>query len=96
MATLLRICDSCVFYNPDAGVCKAFPDGVPLTIEEGHFEVREDQEGDTIYDMDPDRYEWWDMYRRTNPALRFPILLTYDLPEKDEVMTQTDVEAETV
>lgn len=28
----------------------AFPEGTPLRVDEGHFEVREDQVGTAIYD----------------------------------------------
>lgn len=95
MNPILRLCDSCRFYNPDAGTCKAFPEGVPLKSSEGHFEVLPGQVGDTIYDMDPSLYDLFEMYRRVHPEVRFPLIITYDVPESaDEVFEQQDVEVE--
>lgn len=92
MSPVLRICDSCIYFNGD-NACKAFPEGIPLRSEDTHFEVLPGQEGDTIYDMDPDRYDYFDMYRRVHPDIRFPIIVTYDIPEEDEVVSQRDVDA---
>lgn len=94
MTVLLRICDSCIHYNADANVCPAFPEGIPLKSDDTHFETLPGQVGDTIYDMDPDKYDEFEMYRRIHPDIKFPILLTYDIPEEGEVVSQQDVEVE--
>ena len=31
--------------------------------------------------MDKDKYDQWEMYRRVNPTLKFPILITYEIPD---------------
>ena len=89
---LLRICDSCVFYQEDLGTCQAFPQGVPLRVDEGHFEIRDDQVGDTIYEMDKDKYDRWEMYRRVNPTLKFPILITYEIPDVGDSIESVESE----
>lgn len=94
MIPILRLCDSCKFYNPSTGSCKAFPEGIPLKSADSHFEVLPGQVGDTIYDLDPDHYDEFDMYRRIHPEVRFPLILAYDVPEEDQTMTQEDFEVE--
>ena len=94
MNPILRLCDSCIYYNADAGVCKAFPDGIPLKSADPHFEVLLGQVGDTIYDMDPEQYDMFEIYRRVHPQVRFPIILTYDVPDVGEGISQEDVEVE--
>lgn len=93
---LLRLCDSCSYYTADNGTCVAFPEGTPLRVDEGHFEVREDQVGTAIYDPDPERYEFFDMFRRINPTLKFPILISYEIPDSDEVVDQVETQAESL
>lgn len=81
MLPVLRLCDSCVFYNEGNNTCKAFPEGIPLKSMDTHFEVLEGQEGDTIYELDQNKYDEFDMYRRIHPEIRFPIILSYELPD---------------
>lgn len=79
---LLRLCDSCIFYNADRGTCRAFPNGIPLSSEDYHFEVLPNQADDeTIYQMDEDKYDLFDMYRRVHPDVKFPVFITYDVPD---------------
>lgn len=91
MIPILRLCDSCKYYNESDNTCQAFPDGIPLRSVDTHFEVLEGQVGDVIYDMDPDKYDEFDMYRRVHPQVRFPIILTYDTVEEGESIRQEDV-----
>lgn len=90
MNPILRICDSCVHFNGENS-CKAFPEGIPLKSEDTHFEVLPGQVGDALYDMDPEQYDLFEIYRRVHPDVRFPIILTYDVPEEGEGVSQQDV-----
>lgn len=95
MIPVLKICDSCVFYTgQDTNTCKAFPEGIPLKSEDTHFDPIEGQVGDTVYEMDDSKYTEFEMYRRIHPGIRFPILITYDLPEEDETLTQRTLEVD--
>ena len=91
MPQILRLCDSCKFYNESNDSCKAFPEGIPLRSSDPHFEVLDGQVGETIYDMDPQKYDLFEMHRRVQPQIRFPIILTYDIPEQGEGVSQQDV-----
>lgn len=91
---LLRLCDSCVFYNEGENTCKAFPDGIPLKSEDTHFEVLPTQEGETIYELDMKQYDAFDIYRRIHPSIRFPLILTYDIPEEDDNFERVDAALE--
>ena len=95
MTLILRLCNSCKFYNEDTNTCKAFPDGIKLKSSDTHFESIPEQVGDTIYEMDLNKYDEFDMYRRIHPEVRFPILLTYDTIEEGESLTQKDLEVVT-
>lgn len=95
MIPILKLCDSCVFYTgPDTNTCKAYPEGIPLKSDDTHFDPIEGQVGETVYEMDESKYETFDIYRRIHPGIRFPILLTYDIPEEDEALTQKTLEVE--
>lgn len=96
MLPILRICDSCTFYREADNSCKAFPDGIPLRSSDTHFEVLPGQTGEYIYDMDPSLVEELDAYRIIHPEVRFPIIITYDVPEDGEVLNQEDVPLEEV
>lgn len=91
---LLRLCDSCTHYNADENTCVAFPEGIPLKSEDTHFEVLPNQEGETIYDLDMGHYDEFDIYRRIHPGIRFPLILTYDIPEADDNFERVDAELE--
>lgn len=94
MIPILRLCDSCVFYNGN-NTCQSFPNGIPLKSDEVHFDPIEGQVGENVYEMDPKEYDKFEKYRRIYPEIRFPIFLTYDIPEEDEVMQQQSLEVET-
>lgn len=96
MLPIIRLCDSCRFYNEANNTCKAFPEGIPLRSQDTHFEVLDGQSGDHIYDMDPDLYDEFDAYRRVHPEVRFPIILTYDVPDDGEDFKQEDVPLEEI
>lgn len=85
MKTLLRICGSCKYYREDVGTCKAFPDGVPLRSDEGHFDVRSDQVGTTVYSMDPNKQDVYEMFRRVHPEVKVPVVITYDYPDPHDI-----------
>lgn len=89
---LLRVCDSCTYYNPDTNSCVAFPDGIPLLSEDTHFEVLPGQVGEVIYDLDMSQYDAFDIYRRIHPNIRFPLILTYDIPEEGENFERVDAQ----
>lgn len=93
MIPILRLCNSCVFYNGN-NTCQSFPAGIPLKSDEVHFEIIEGQVGENVYEMDPNKYDEFDTYRRIYPEIRFPILLTYDIPDENEALTQTNLEVE--
>jgi hypothetical protein len=78
----------------ETNTCKAFPEGIPLRSEDTHFEVLPGQEGETIYDLDMSQYDAFDIYRRIHPGVRFPLILTYDIPEPDENFERVDAELE--
>lgn len=94
MQTLLRLCDSCRFYNEDDGSCKAFPDGIPISSKDTHFDVRDDQVGDTIYEMDMNRYDRFEDWRRVHPNVKLPVFVTYEVPTEDDPLRPADVEVE--
>lgn len=96
MLPIIRLCDSCRFYNESSNTCKAFPEGIPLRSQDTHFEVIEGQVGDHIYDMDKDLYDEFDAFMRVNPGTKMPIFITYDVPEEGEYVEQEDVELEEV
>ena len=87
---ILRLCDSCIHFDGDSS-CSAFPKGIPLLSGDSHFEVLPDQQGDIIYEYDEHRREWFEMYRRVHPEVKFPIIVTYDIPDEDEGLLQIDV-----
>ena len=70
---ILRLCDSCIHFDGDSS-CSAFPKGIPLLSGDSHFEVLPDQQGDIIYEYDENRREWFEMYRRVHPEVKFPIV----------------------
>lgn len=92
MENLLRLCNSCKYYNEELNSCKAFPDGIELDSDEPHFDVLPNQTGETVYDMDPDKYDEFEMYRRVHPEIRFPIIVSYDIPDEGESVTQAEVQ----
>ena len=94
MIPILRLCDSCVFYNDGSNSCKAFPNGISLKSSDPHFDTLPGQVGDTIYEMDLNKYDEFDIYRRIHPEVRFPILLTYDTLDEGEGLVQKDLEVE--
>ena len=81
---LLRLCDSCIFYNAETSTCKAFPEGVPLTSEETHFEVHPDQEGTTTYILDEGLFDYLDMFKRIHPEVKFPVVLSQETEPVEE------------
>lgn len=91
---ILRICDSCVFYNSDLGTCKAFPDGIPLKSTDTHFEPIEGQVGTTVYELDQGLYDYFDLYRRIHPEVRFPVIISYEIPEEGDSMVPVQEELE--
>lgn len=93
MTPILRLCDSCIFYN-DNNTCQSFPNGIPLLSDDVHFEVLPGQVGTNVYEMDSKKYDKFEMYRRIYPEIRFPILLTYDLPEAGDSLQQSDLDVE--
>lgn len=65
------VCDSCIHLVPpgdDAevsdlvGSCPAFPAGIPILPEEMHQTVLPGQQGDTVYEFDPQQQEARDIY----------------------------------
>lgn len=93
MNPTLRICDSCIHFNGE-NACKAFPEGIPLKSEDTHFETLPGQVGGVLYDMDPEKYDLFDMYRRVHPNIRFPVILSYEIPETGTAVSQKDVSSE--
>ena len=94
MLPILRICDSCVYYDSSSNTCNAFPEVIPLKSDDTHFDPIEGQEGEYTYEMDPNKYDELEMFQRINPQIRFPILLTYDTIDEDEALVQKSLEVE--
>lgn len=96
MDLILRLCSSCVFYNEETGTCRAFPDGVPLKSGDTHFNVLPGQVGDDIYEMDKAKMNLFEAYQRTHPEIRFPVFISYEVPDvaEGETFTQQDVTVE--
>ena len=94
MYPILRLCNSCKFYDEELANCIAFPKGIPLKSSEHHVEVKAGQVGETIYDMDPEKYDLFEAWRRIHPDKRFPVIIYQDVPEGGDDLVQEDVEVE--
>lgn len=78
-----RICDSCVFYIESQNNCKAFPQGIPLEPGDTHFTPLPDQEGDTVYERDPNKDFWWDTFLEMFPEIEIPNALREATEDRD-------------